>query len=267
MLLIGLLVGIAYAVGGFAKPVDAVVYWQSGTSTNLYPQYWSECCEGYLFYPPPVAQVSTLLQPFGWQLFIIVLTIGIFASIWFCARDWSLALIAVGVPYYLGVGPDMPATFLSYALLGNLQWVLAALTVAAFEHPSAYPLLVLTKGSTGIGLLWLVVRREWKAALIGVGMTVAVVTVSFLWAPHLWFDFVGFAIRNASMANPPMPMFPVPFGIRVTVSVLLLVWGALTDRRWVVPIASGFAIPALWGFGFLPFVVAATRLAGPSNRG
>jgi hypothetical protein len=63
-----------------------------------------------------------------------------------------------------------------------------------------------------------------------------------------------------------MPMFPVPFVVRIAISVVLVVWGARTNRRWVVPIAAGFAIPAVWGFGFLPFVVAATRLVGGGTQ-
>ena len=53
MLLLGILVGIAQASGRFAAPVDALAYWQAGTSTNLYPESWSEVGTGYLFYPPP----------------------------------------------------------------------------------------------------------------------------------------------------------------------------------------------------------------------
>jgi hypothetical protein len=265
MLLIGLLVGIADALGSFVKPVDAVVYWQAGTSTALYPRSWSECCEGHLFYPPPIAQLSTLMQPLGWQVFVVLLTVAIFASMWYCARGWSLPLLVVGVPYYLDVGPELPATFLSYALVGNIQWILAALTIVAFAHPSAYALLAVSKVTSGIGWLWPVFRREWSAALVGVGATMAIVAVSFVIAPTMWFDYAAFVARNAGMADPPLPMFPVPFPIRLAGAVALIAWGAPRDRRWVVPISVGFAIPALWGFGFLPFVVAGLRLRRSSQ--
>jgi hypothetical protein len=259
-LLVGLLVGIAFAVGGFAKPVDAVVYWQAGTSSALYPQSWSECCEGHLFYPPPIAQLSMLLQPLGWQIFVVLLTVAIFASVWYCARGWSLPVLAAGIPYYLGIGPELPSIFLSYALLGNIQWILAALTVVAFRQPAAYALLAVSKMTSGIGWLWLVFRREWRSAGVAAGATIIIVGVSFIFAPTLWLEFFGFMARNASMADPPLPMFPVPFPIRFFIAVALIAWGAPRNHRWVVPIASGFALPALWGLGFLPFLVAATRL-------
>ena len=259
-LLVGLIVGIAFAVGGFAKPVDAVIYWQAGTSPALYPQSWSQCCEGRIFYPPPFAQLSTLLQPLGWQIFVVLLTVAIFGSIWYCARAWSLPLLAAGIPFYLGIGPELPSIFLSYALLGNIQWILAAATVVAFRQPAAYALLALTKMTCGIGWLWLVFRREWRAAGVAVGATTLVVAVSFLFAPSLWLEFVGFLARNASMADPPVPLIPIPFPIRLAGSVALIAWGAPRNHRWVVPIAAGLAVPALWGLSFLPFLVAATRL-------
>jgi hypothetical protein len=63
------------------------------------------------------------------------------------------------------------------------------------------------------------------------------------------------------MANPPIAMFPVPFGVRLASAVAVLAWGARTDRPWTVPVAVGWSVPALYGLGFLPFWVAGWRLA------
>ena len=86
------------------------------------------------------------------------------------------------------------------------------------------------------------------------------VGVSFVLAPNLWFDFVAFAMRNGTMADPPIPQFPVPFGIRLATAVPVLVWGARTNRPWVVPLVVGWSLPAVHTAGFLPFWVAAWRL-------
>jgi hypothetical protein len=86
MLLLGLGVGIAIAMGAFANPVDATSYWLAGMSTNLYPADWSAVAVGYLFYPPSIAQLSRLIQPIGWQIFIVLWMLLVFASFWFCAR-------------------------------------------------------------------------------------------------------------------------------------------------------------------------------------
>ena len=261
MLLLGVLCGLAQAMGVLAIPVDAVSYWNAGQSKDLYPELWSEVSHGILFYPPPTAQVLTLLQPIGWPAFVTILTTGIFAAMWYCARQWSWPLLALGVPYLLwGVGPQVAATFLGYALMGNLQWILAALTLVALRHPAVWSIELVTKVTSAIGWWWHVLRGEWRAAAIGAAASVAIVAVSFALSPGLWFEFIEFARRNGTMANPPLEAFFVPFGLRLATAVPLLVWGARTNRPWTVPVACGWSLPALFGLGFLPFWVAASRL-------
>jgi hypothetical protein len=260
-ILLGLVVGLAQAVGILAPPVDASAYWLAGTSTDLYPAAWSEVKNGYLFYPPPIAQISTLLQPIGWGAFVTILTTGIFASVWYCAGRWSLLLLAIGVPYLaFGVGPPEAFGFLGYALIGNLQWIIAALTIAALRYPALWSLVLVTKVTTAIGWWWHVLRGEWRAAAIGAVASVAVIGVSFLLAPHLWFEFAEFSLRNATMADPPMAMFPIPLGLRLVTGLVVLVWGARTSRAWTVPFVVGWSLPALYGAGFLPFWVAAWKI-------
>src|SRR5207244_11938079 len=62
------------------------------------------------------------------------------------------------------------------------------------------------------------------------------------------------------LSDPPQPLFPIPFGLRLAIAAILLLWGARTNRAWTVPIAAGWAIPALYGMAFLPFWIAASRL-------
>lgn len=263
MLVLGLLVGLACAVGGILKPVDAVAYWDAGTSTKLYPYLASEVGKGYLFYPPPVAQVSALLQPLGWSVFITALMVATFGAMWYCARQWSLPLLVIGLPYFLGAtGPiaEIAATFLAYALLGNLQWILAALTIVALRHPATWSVLALTKVTIAIGWCWHVLRGEWRAAAVGVAAAVLILAVSVVLSPQTWVEYLSFAARNVSGADPPMPLFVVPLWLRLGTAIPLLIWGARTDRPWVVPVAGGWSLVGLYGFGFLPFWVAGWRL-------
>jgi hypothetical protein len=260
MLLIGILVGLAQAGGWFAAPVDAIAYWQSGTSSNLYPAAWSEVGAGYLFYPPPVAQVSTLLQPLGLPAFTLLFTAATFGAFWYCARRWSLPLVVLGIPYFLGIGPGLSGMFLAYALIGNLQWILAAMTIMALRHPALWSIELATKVTTGIGWWWHVLRGEWRPAAIGACASALVITVSFVLAPELWFGFAGFVMRNLTMADPPIPQFPIPFGVRLATGIPLLIWGARTNRPWTVPLVVGWSLPAVHTAGFLPFWVAAWRV-------
>jgi hypothetical protein len=34
--------------------------------------------------------------------------------------------------------------------------------------------------------------------------------------------------------------------LRLAVAAALIIWGARTDRRWVVPVATVLAMPVLW---------------------
>jgi len=267
MLLLGVLCGLAQATGVLGTPIDAAAYWQAGQSADLYPLHWSERATGYLFYPPPVAQLSALLQPLGWTIFVTALTTATFASIWYCAGRWSLPLLALGLPYLVfGMEPQAAATFLSYALLGNLQWILAALTIVALRHPALWSLQLVTKVTPAIGWWWHILRGEWRAAAIAVAASVAIIAVSFAIDPHLWFEFIEFVLRNGTMADPPFETFVVPVGVRLATAVPVLVWGARTDRPWTVPIVCGWVLPALYGLGFLPFWVAAWRLYANRTR-
>jgi hypothetical protein len=42
-------------------------------------------------------------------------------------------------------------------------------------------------------------------------------------------------------------------------AIALVVWGARTDRRWTVPVASMLALPALW-YGGLSMLLAVIPL-------
>jgi hypothetical protein len=263
MLLIGLVIGVGHAVGALFTPVDAVIYWNAGTTTDLYPEAWSE--PGALVYPPPLAQLSAVLQPIGWPVFVVSLMVATFGAFWYCARRWSLPLVALGIPYFVGIpGPlaEIGATFLGYALLGNLQWILAALTIMAFRHPALYSVLLMTKLTVAVGWWWHVFREEWRPAAIGAGATLAVLLVSVIAGFELWVGFVGFVVRNLSLADPPLPLFAIPLWLRLPTAIALVTWGARTNRPWTVPVAAGWALPALYGFGlgFLPFWVAAWQL-------
>lgn len=267
MLVLGVLCGLGQAAGRLPSPVDGANYWLVGTSTNLYPDTWAEIGQGLLPYPPPVAQLSALLQPIGWGAFIIILTTATFAAVWYCARRWSLPLLAIGLPWLVwGVGPTEANTFIGYALLGNLQWILAALAIVALRHPALWAIQLVTKVTSAIGWWWHVFRGEWRAAAIGAAASAAVIAVSFAFAPHLWFEYIAFALRNGTMANPPIATFPVPFGVRLATAMLVLAWGARTSRPWTVPVAVGWAIPALYGLGFLPFWVAGWRVRQMTRR-
>jgi hypothetical protein len=269
MLLIGLLVGVADLAGFLPVPVDTFNYWRAGTSLDLYPERWGDPGVGqWLYYPPFVAQVSRLIQPIGWNAFVLLLSTGTFLAMWYCLRRWSLPVASAGALAMYGILPSTLSTLLVYALIGNLQWILAALTLVAIRHPTVWSLELLTKVTPAIGWWWHAVRGEWKPAVRSAVVAGLVVAASVALSPDDWSQFIRFAMNNGSMANPPpIPTFPVAFGPRLATGAILVVWGARSNHAWTIPVAAGWVLPAVWGIGFLPFWAAATRLIRmPSGR-
>jgi hypothetical protein len=127
--------------------------------------------------------------------------------------------------------------------------------------PAAWAFVLLTKMTPGIGLLWFAVRREWRALGIAIGATAAVAVVSLVLAPGWWLDFRDAMTVQASAALDVPPLaIQISLPIRLAAAALIVVYGARTDRAWLVPVAATIAAPALWWNVFV-ILIAAVPLA------
>lgn len=132
---------------------------------------------------------------------------------------------------------------------GNVQLLLATVCVLGFEYPALWSIGLLTKVTPGVSLLWFVVRREWRSLAWALGATAAISVVSFVIVPGAWFDWVKFLSTSQATgagANDWYAFLFPPLWLRVTAAAILVVWGARTDRRWVVPVATMVAMPVIW---------------------
>jgi len=254
-----LALGVSFGIGWAGSPrrlVDADMYWRTDLS-HLYGVGWA--FDSYV-YPPPFAQLVALVRPLGWPFFVGVLTFGLFAATAYYGRRWALLGLALGFALWpVWDSRGVLSAPLVYPVIGNLQPVLVACVVAGFRWPALWSIPILTKIGPGIGVLWFAFRGEWRSFAIALGTTAFVAAVSFVLAPGLWWDFARYATANAG-APPPIDVMPVPLWVRLPACLVLLWWGARTDRRWVVPIASGFAALALYTWTWTPYVVAALWL-------
>ncbi len=75
-------------------------------------------------------------------------------------------------------------------------------------------------------------------------------------AEHLWFEWVD-TLRAVTRDPDTSFLVPIPLWVRM-VAAVVVIWGARTDRRWTVPVASMLALPILWinGLAMLVGVVA-----------
>lgn len=211
-------------VGGFGT--DSVAYWSAEP-----PLYDAPAgVQGSYLYSPAFWQVTTPLRALDWPVFAVV-----WAGINLAAAIW-MGPMALAFP------------FTSLELYhGNIHLLLAAAIVAGFRYPAAWAFVLHTKASCGIGLLWFLVRREWRQFVIAVAVSGGIAFVSFLLLPDAWRDYIGFLTGAASAGSigygPPLP-------VRLVLAAVLVVWGALTNRRWVVPAAAFLALPNIWWHGF-----------------
>ena len=227
----GLLIGLGYAAFN-VTPYDTTLFWSAAQQPHYYGQTWAADASSLYVYPPPMAQV---LGAVPWVPYLFVWTTVLGLAFWAATRSWSLIIVAISTVGLIVLGPDhLLANPVDLTMIGNPQIILAAVCLLGFRFPALWSLALLTKISPGIGVLWFAVRREWRSLGIALGATALIAGVSLVLAPGAWVDFLRFATANVGTPSPN-PVVPVPFLVRLPMSVLLIAWGALTDRRWTVP--------------------------------
>jgi hypothetical protein len=210
--------------------------------------------QGAFLYSPLVAQ---LLAPFS------ALPYGVFYAL--------LAAANLGALVYL-LGWELAALSLflvpvsNEVARGNIHLLLAVAIVVGLRRPAAWAAVLLTKVTPGIGLLWFAFRREWRSLAIALGVTAALVLVSFVLVPNLWQAWISMLLSNTD-ATRPNAVLQVPVLPRLVVAVGLLAIGAAWNKPAIVPVAALVALPAIW-VNSLSMLVAVIPLwrAGPIPR-
>jgi hypothetical protein len=239
-----------FDIDPWADSVDAYAYWTTRTG-DFYAAAETGRIGAYL-YSPAFAQA---LAPFT-----VLLPVAVFTALWtalnFAALWWLVGRLALPSLLFLPISFEI--------ISGNVHLLYAVAIVAGFRYPAAWALMLLTKITPGVGLIWFAVRREWRSLAIALGVTGAIVGVSFVldrsaweqWIGHLRDDLGGagqasFATVGWYLAVPLLPRLAVAAGI-----VAIASW---TDRRWLVPVAVVVALPVLWLNG-LAILAAAVPL-------
>jgi len=234
-----LIVLLAQPAGSsWGSGLEAFCYWAS----HLYAPYansdWTR--PGAYVYSPAFLQLVSPLTALPWGLFVAA---------------WT-AIMLVAVRFLTGPRWFALGLLLAFFELfgGNISLLLAVAMVVGFRWPAAWAFVILTKVTPGIGLLWFVVRREWRQLGIALGATAAVVAVSFVLMPGAWLEWIQVLVRIAGREGT-WAAVPIPFLVRLPFAIAIVVWGARTDRRWTVPVAGMVALPALW-YGGLSMLLA-----------
>jgi hypothetical protein len=177
----------------------------------------------------------------------------------------AAALAAIGGRWSLALLLFVPIPMELYE--GNIHLLLALAIVVGFRYPAAWAFVLVTKIVPGVGLLWFVVRREWRSLAIALVVTGLLVTASLL-IPGAWAAWWAHTTDNPQGMTPNQ--IGVPLWLRLPVAVAIVVWGARTDRRWTVIVAGTLALPSLWFYGLsmlVGVVPLATRRSMSGGRG
>jgi hypothetical protein len=226
---------------------DGVVYWAVDPAD---PYRGSTVGgENAFLYSPAFAQLFAVIGLLPRELFIVLWTALLAAVALWLARPWPAALLALALPVSQEV------------LIGNIHLLLTAAIVVGMRWPAAWAFVLLTKVTPGVGLVWFLVRREWRALAIVALATVAVVAVSFAVAPQAWFDWIALLRRDGGQESGRLLL-------RLAVAAAVVGWGAWTDRAWTVPLGALLGLPVIWSdsFSMLLGCVALSRWAELRRR-
>lgn len=244
------------AVVGFAEPFgrlwgtgqDARCYWLPSLLDPYAQSQWTNPI-AYV-YSPAFLQLVSPLTRLPWHAFMGV---------------WT-AILLLAVRYL--TGPRLLAAGIAFAAMeiagGNISLLLAVAIVVGFRWPAAWAFVLLTKVTPGVGLLWFAVRGEWRSLAMALGATVAVVAVSAVMLPGAWSEWTDVLLRNGGR-DGTWAALPIALWIRLPIAIGVVIWGARTNRRWAVPVASLIALPAVW-YGSLSMLLAIVALRETSRN-
>ncbi|WP_167880520.1 glycosyltransferase family 87 protein [Nocardioides guangzhouensis] len=138
-------------------------------------------------------------------------------------------------------------------LPGNVFLLLAVMIALGVRHPAAWAFGILTKVTPGIGVLWFAARGQWRDVGTAVVATLAVVLVSAAVKPGWWEQWWSFLVTHSGESDPT-------FLPRCVAAFAIVVWGARTDRPWVLAVAVVMALPVHGTFACLTPLAAIPRL-------
>ena len=220
------------AVEPWVQSVDAYAYWAT-RGGDIYASAEAGRIGAYL-YSPAFAQLLTPLVALPWPVFCAGWTALLCLVYWRLVGRLALPLLLfVPIPFEI--------------VSGNVHLMIAAAIVVGFRYPAAWALPLLTKVTPGVGLLWFAARREWRSLALALGATALVAVVSLVVAPDVWRQWVALLVRDAGAPlDTPGWYAPIPLLVRLPVAAVVVTWGALTDRRWTLPVAVVLSLPILW---------------------
>jgi hypothetical protein len=189
---------------------------------------------GAFHYAPPVIWLAEPFKLLPFDVGYVVWTLLMAGLLVWMTRSWALAWCAF---------PPVATEFFH----GNIDLLLAAALVAGFRAPAAWPLLPITKVTTGINLLWPLLRRDLRSLAIVIVACAVIVGISIaLQGVDLWRAWIGHLVVRIGRPEAGGALIDISLWLRLLIAIAVMVWASITSRRWAVPIAVVLAMPLLW---------------------
>ncbi|GAB2765079.1 glycosyltransferase family 87 protein [Sinomonas soli] len=186
--------------------------------------------EDAFLYSPIFADVIRPLGQLPWPAF---------CTVWVLIEAAALVWLVKPLPLRWAV--PVFITSLPELVVGNIYLLLAMSVVLGLRVPGVWAFPILTKVTTGVGLVWYIARRDWKGLLVGISATALIVLVSCIFGPQAWRQWIEFLAANQTHT----PDSTLSFIIRCTIAVLLTYVAARPGWAFLVPIAVMLATPVL----------------------
>ena len=208
-----------------AQPVDAIFYWRADPS-NLYPHAAGGLSNGYVYTPA----FEFLAAP--WRVLPFLTFVAIYRAILLGILFWLAGPLTLPVLLAFPVASEVAA--------GNIQLVLALALVLSRRWPAAWAVVLLTKVTPGVALLYHILRREWRQVAIAAVATGAVLVAALI---LYWGQWPAY-IRLMSNPAPAVAPFYLPFWERLPFAVAIVAVGAWRGWWWTTVVAAFVALPA-----------------------
>ncbi len=218
-------------LGYVSTPLDASSWYQHHLP-NPYDVTDYRLLYGFWF-TPPVAYVFFPFTLLPWPAFCALLTALEFTALGYLLGRWAFLGLLVP-PIWWEI------------MAGNVALFMAVAVVVGMRRPGAWAAPLLLKVTPGIGLVWFALRREWHSLGLAMATTAVIAGASLVVAPHLWFEWLSRMIANFGDNGPGYFVVPLALVPRLAIALLVLVWGARTDRQWTVAVAATLGTPVLW---------------------
>lgn len=226
---------------------DSHAYWRAAHG----PMYTTgPMVDDAYLYSPAFAQAVWLPARLPWPVFMIGFSLMDAALLVWLLRPvgWKWTLPLVGL-----LSPEVAT--------GNIFIPLAVFAVLGFRYPGLWTLSALTKVGTTVGPLWWAVRGEWRPLRLWAVTSLVVAAISAAIAPDLWVEWLTRMVSWSTESDQHIGnTIMLPLLYRGPIGIVLVIWGARTDRRWTVPVAMLLCSPTFW-FGTLSLLAGIPRLA------